>query len=249
MTAGIRLILFDAFGTLLKPRTAPHSQYADEARRQNLVVKDNDVQRTFKQAFRRTNAEYPNYGQPQLDPSRWWSLVIERTFEDLVTGNELQTALPGLTSALIQRFSSSRAYELYEDVRPALATVKSGWPGIELGVLSNTDPCLHDVLKSLGLSDEFLAVQTSWALRVAKPDPLIFLRAIQDSFRPDQVLYVGDDPEEDYDAACKAGLRSVWLKRPGLGAKGWDDQFDEECARETIASLADLSDWLRQHSS
>ncbi|CAD6953503.1 unnamed protein product, partial [Tilletia laevis] len=94
----IRLVLFDAFDTLARPRKPPHVQYADEARAHGLrwgtsssashrEEEENEaIGRAFKQAFKQTLAQHPRYGLTTglPNPAAWWSLLIERTFQPLL---------------------------------------------------------------------------------------------------------------------------------------------------------------------
>ncbi len=46
---------------------------------------------------------------------------------------------------------------------------------------------------------------------VEKPDPKFFERCNEKSkCRPDEVMFIGDNPEKDYSGACLAGYHAVW---------------------------------------
>ncbi len=51
---------------------------------------------------------------------------------------------------------------------------------------------------------------------VAKPQPRIFEIAIEEAgVPPDQILYVGDNPEDDIKGANNMGIDAVLINRPG----------------------------------
>ncbi|MBM0228605.1 HAD family hydrolase [Micromonospora sp. ATA51] len=50
-----------------------------------------------------------------------------------------------------------------------------------------------------------------------KPAPEFYAAVVAAAgLPPDRIVYVGDSPEHDVAAAQRAGLRAVWLNRPGL---------------------------------
>ena len=163
--APIRLILFDAFDTLVTPRSAPHLQYAAVARQYGLDVSNNDVKAAFKQAFRTTSVEHPNYGLETdiASPDEWWKLVIQRTFSPRlhsgITSEQYATAIEPLSQRLVTRFGTSEAYNLFEDVVPTLerlAHIQAGKDRtIRLALATNSDSRILSVLKSFDL-DRFL---------------------------------------------------------------------------------------------
>ncbi|KAE8226939.1 hypothetical protein CF319_g513 [Tilletia indica] len=236
----IRLVLFDAFDTLARPRKPPHIQYADEARahglswssaaaggsRQKEAEENEAIARAFKQAFKQTLVEHPRYGLNTglQDPSTWWTLLIERTFSLLST-----PIPPTLTTSILLRFASSKAYELFDDVLPALSALqKQG--NVSVGLATNSDAAIIQALVQLGLKsymnlslspssdmDQRPPPTLSYTSPAEKPDSAFFLHACQRAKIqiPQQALYVGDQLHEDYWGAKDAGLRALWLRRPG----------------------------------
>ncbi|KAK0547317.1 hypothetical protein OC846_004915 [Tilletia horrida] len=163
----IRLVLFDAFDTLARPRQPPHIQYADQARALGLhwasssasISEQNEAIRiAMKQAFKHTLAEHPRYGIDTglATPSHWWSLLIRRTFQHLpalssTTSQDLNTTMNSLTSSLLARFASAQAYQLFPDVLPTLRAFQEHLPQVQLGIASNSDPAILRALGQLGL--------------------------------------------------------------------------------------------------
>lgn len=121
----IRLVLFDAFDTLITPRLPIHVQYAQEAHKHGLpenVITPATVRSAFKPAFRKTSEKFPEWGrhaQPKMSPSEWWMLCIEETMR--LAGAEqdrLQEVMPRLGKALLDRFESAEGYRAFDDVFP-----------------------------------------------------------------------------------------------------------------------------------
>lgn len=88
--------------------------------------------------------------------------------------------------------------------------------GIPVGLVSNWDVSLRDVLAELGIAGRFAAVCISAECGVAKPDPAIFAVALDAlGARPDEVVHCGDDPLFDGCGAQAAGITPVLIVREG----------------------------------
>jgi putative hydrolase of the HAD superfamily len=117
-----------------------------------------------------------------------------------------------LAEALFQAFSDPAGYRLFDDVRPALDELAGR--GVKLGVVSNFEPWLEEVLALQGVDHLFAAVAISGKLGVAKPDPAIFRWAIQEAGAdPAATVHVGDQPVNDVAAARAVGLTPVLIDR------------------------------------
>lgn len=76
-------------------------------------------------------------------------------------------------------------------------------------------------LKAIGLENAFDAILTPEPGENKKPHPEFFLRmADQLGFRPEELIYVGDDPFADVGGAYRAGYLPVWVKTSGIWPEG-----------------------------
>jgi len=79
--------------------------------------------------------------------------------------------------------------------------------GLALAVVANWDVGLHDHLAGLGISPLVDTVVTSAEAGAAKPDPAIFLLALERlAVDPARALHVGDEPLDE-EGARAAGMR------------------------------------------
>lgn len=78
------LICFDAFGTLFKPNRPVEEQYAAVAHKFGVGVDPDgtntfnsaDVRASFRNAFKHSAKEYPNYGRAVgMGATAWWTNV------------------------------------------------------------------------------------------------------------------------------------------------------------------------------
>jgi putative hydrolase of the HAD superfamily len=117
-----------------------------------------------------------------------------------------------LAEALFAAFSDPAGYRLFDDARPALEALAGR--GLKLGVVSNFEPWLEDVLALEGVDHLFAAVAISGKLGVAKPDPEIFLAALEEAGAdPAATVHVGDQPGNDVAAARAVGITPVLIDR------------------------------------
>jgi len=104
--------------------------------------------------------------------------------------------------------------------------------GLRLGIVSNSDGRVEQALAAAGLLDYFDVVIDSSLVGIEKPDPGIFLAALDAlGVAPEEALYVGDLYEVDVLGARAAGMEAVLLSSCG-------SQPGRPC--RTAASIDDL---------
>ena len=97
--------------------------------------------------------------------------------------------------------------EPFNDVIPALTQLAEHY---YLIAVTNGNVQINET----PLAGMFRHTLTAELVGAAKPDPTIFIRAMQlAAISPEQTLHVGDDPETDVEAARKTGLHTVWVNR------------------------------------
>ena len=141
-------------------------------------------------------------------PAGWWKRFLERLCE------HLEAPAPSRFAAaeLFARFGRADAWEVYPDVPDTLSTLRGR--GLRLGVISNWDHRLPDLLDQLRLGGFFETVVYSSAAGVEKPDPRIFETALRDLGIPaGEALHVGDGRLEDVEGAQAVGMRALHLTR------------------------------------
>jgi 2-haloalkanoic acid dehalogenase type II len=97
--------------------------------------------------------------------------------------------------------------DLFADVRAGLHRLRARYT---LATLSNGNADLGRI----GLADLFSVSLNARGIGAAKPDRRCFERLAGDlRLEPQQVIYVGDDPVLDVEAARAAGLATAWMNR------------------------------------
>lgn len=128
--------------------------------------------------------------------------------------------------------------DLYPDVRPALAELRS--LGLRVVVAGHRTGRAGEQLRALDLPADL--VLTSAECGAAKPDPAFFARVLEMAGAdPRTTVYVGDHPAEDLFPAKAAGLRTAHLRRGPFG-HWWADHPDVvESADWRVDALTDLA--------
>lgn len=90
----------------------------------------------------------------------------------------------------------------------------------DLGVVSNFYGNLHKVFEDLGMQDLFRCLIDSSRIGVVKPDPRIFQAALDRmSIRPEEAVFVGDNPGRDMEGAKGLGMPHIWLAGEDVGRR------------------------------
>jgi putative hydrolase of the HAD superfamily len=133
------------------------------------------------------------------------------------------------------------AWSAFEDAIPALDALVTVNPEIELAVITNGEgEPQRAKLAAIGLAERFSLVVASGEVGVAKPDPAIFLLACEQlGVEPAKAAHVGDRLDLDAHGAAAAGLRGIWLDRPGASASAPAPATATGIA--TISTLRELS--------
>jgi HAD superfamily hydrolase (TIGR01662 family) len=104
--------------------------------------------------------------------------------------------------------------DLYEDVRPCLATLRA--MGLRVGLAGNQTLRAEHLLKSLDLPVHTIGTSEGWG--VEKPTPQFFDRVIEEADTSAEcVLYVGDRLDNDMGPAQRAGLQTALIRRGPWG--------------------------------
>jgi putative hydrolase of the HAD superfamily len=207
----VRAVLFDAGETLLHPAPSFPELFAE-------VLADAGHTRSPEEVIDASATVFHRFSEAARD-GELWTTSPERSarFWREVYGRMLERlSLPGqdgLREQLYATFTDLGNYELFDDVVPALDALPER---LLLGVVSNFEAWLDDLLHALGVHDRFPILVISGIEGVEKPDPAIYRRAL-DRAGVDAVdaVYVGDNPEFDVVPAAAIGMTPVLIDRRG----------------------------------
>jgi len=223
----IRGVFFDLYGTLLcygDMEAAGESWF--HAIRRELIASG----RAFdEETLIRVCEEFLLQPEPPVQDDGL--TVYERRMRVLVGELEVELEVEELRRV---SEASVAAWHAHTPLDPEAKSVLGELQGrYKLALISNFDhpPHVHRLLDELALRPFFDAVVVSGDVGVKKPDPAIFTPALeQTGLATDEVLFVGDSPEDDIAGAKAAGLRPVLIRR-SLGADGSESAWTEDGVR------------------
>jgi putative hydrolase of the HAD superfamily len=207
----INTIFFDAAGTLFTVNGSVGDIYARIARDYGKEVTVSDLERGFRRCF----AAAPPMAFPGEEPvhvpaleKHWWRTLVQRAFAPLGPF----PAFDAFFEALFAFFARAEAWRLYPETRSTLVALQD--QGFRLGVISNFDSRLFNILDGFDIARFFDPVVISTRAGAAKPDREIFALALtQAGVEAQEALHVGDNYEADLVGARQAGVTPIFLNR------------------------------------
>ena len=203
-------VFFDAGETLVHPHPTFADLFAQTLRTQGFDVSAETVRERGHVIFDRFRSAARANDLWTTSPERsrrFWHDVYGEFVAELGIADA-----DGLLDVLYATFTDLANYRVFEDVPPVLERLRDA--GMVLGVVSNFEEWLEQLLEQLGVRQYFSVSVVSGIEGVEKPDPRIFRLAMERArVRPDVSVYVGDNPEFDVDPALEAGMFPVLLDR------------------------------------
>jgi len=243
----IRLVLFDAFATLLVPRLPVYVQYSQTFEPYLGVLEPSAIKSSFKIALKQLQADKPAY---QSGADAWWGEVIRRTA--IGAGAEpsaVDRNLGQMVPRLLARFGSKEGYKLYDDTVPCLQRLQD--LNIRIGLVSNTDTRMRSVFADLGILSYLDPVLLSEEQGIEKPSFEIFRRACEEGdVQLQEVLHVGDELKADYHGAKRCGIHALLVRRLGVdGEEEMKEDGEDLHQVEVISSLSQVVEWVKEKNS
>jgi putative hydrolase of the HAD superfamily len=212
------LVFFDAVGTLLHPEPPAPAVYAAVGHRFGSRLDTATITARFRAAFRRQEeADYTAglHTDEAREAARWRAIV--REVLDDVTDTE------SCFQELYAHFARADAWRCEPETAEVLATLAGR--GHVFGIASNFDHRLRGLVEHLPVLQPVRYLVISSEVGWRKPAPEFFAEMCrQAGAPPEQILYVGDDPVNDYEGARAAGMRAVLLAPhgcAGIPAEAW----------------------------
>ena len=207
---GIRGIVFDAVGTLIKPEPSVADAYVAAASRQGVALDREEVKARFHQHFQSDHVHAADgvLSTNEVTERRRWRMIVAGVLPEVAEPDRA-------FDELWDHFGRPDSWRCYPDVVPVLESLEER--GIVVCVGSNFDSRLRGVVRGLREFKgrlESLVISSEVGFR--KPHPSFFRAACaQLGLAPESVLCVGDDPENDVRGAIRAGLSALLLDRVG----------------------------------
>ena len=230
MTGRVQHVFFDLTDTLLRIHGSVGEIYSRSAARFGLDAPAPAIDRSFARAI----AALPQPVAPGLAHVEirrrerdWWRDVARRALApwgDFPRFDEF-------FAEVFELFRTRATWELAPGVPAVLEAVRAQGRGV--GILSDMDSRLFDVLADFGIAQLFDPVCLSFWIGYRKPDPRFFqAAAVRAGVRPPAAAHVGDNIAADVRGALAARMIAVHLDARGRGGT--------PAAAHAIRSLSEL---------
>ncbi|WP_454061798.1 HAD-IA family hydrolase [Candidatus Nitrospira salsa] len=236
----IKVVFFDAAGTLIHINGSVadvYLQYAKKYGVQPTPDLKSAIQSAFSQAFQQAPPAIFHVSQPEKLKQcerLWWFDIVHAVFYRVGMFERFDDYFEEVYEA----FGTGLHWKADPEVFPVLQTLKD--LGYELGIISNFDTRLFQILDDLSLRSFFDTVTISSLVQSVKPSKQIFHFALNEHVvEPHEALHIGDSVKDDWEGAVQAGLHAVLLNGTGKSSH----------SAQSIQSFTQLPELLRKFSS
>ncbi len=225
------MVFFDAGETLVHPHPSFPELFAQVCSQGGREVTAADVEAVQRRLAPHLVdlAEDTGVDKPSLSPEEskiFWSYLYRRFLKELGIEDD------SLVGDLYSKFSSVSSYVLFDDAAESIARLAEA--GYRVGLISNFEGWLDEMLVELELGDVFETKVISGLVGIEKPDPEIYRLALAEAdVAPEAAAHVGDSPGLDVEPATTVGMHPILI-----------DRFDRYTGHEgtRIRSLTELTD-------
>ena len=228
----VKGVFFDVGSTLLFPSPSVAETFTEVAvkRGSNITIRDVEPHMPAVDAY--YDREYERDGDFWCSHDRSVQIWLDM-YALLARLVEVEDDHRELSHQIYDCYKRAAYWGVYEDVHGCLMTLKRS--GYRLGIISNWDAGLEDLIRDLGMLPYFDVVVSSASVGYRKPDSAIFEIALDRMGLPaHEAVHVGDLPEAD-GAAAAVGMMPVIIDR---------NARYEACGFARLSSLTDLPSFL-----
>jgi len=207
----VRVIFFDAVGTLIYPDPPAPEVYFEVGKRFRSKLSREQIVWRFKTAFDRqeqneTLSKFDRTATDEHCERQRWQAIVSEVFDDV------NNAEGALFEALWNHFAQGAHWNVFPDVINAWNELERR--SIRIGIASNFDKRLEEICRSHPPLNRCHIVCWSAEVGWPKPSPLFF-RVLQQRVdaTPDELLLIGDTVVNDYEGARAAGWHAVLIDR------------------------------------
>lgn len=200
------VVFFDAVGTLLKPATPVDETYHVYGLKHGSAISKDSIRNRFYESFKKEELKDVSLDCKTNEAREFerWESIVSQCFPDLKS-----TAL--LFKDLFQHYAQPNAWDLYPGTIPVLKFLENA--EISWGIASNFDLRLQSIVKSKPELRNCKWLIISSLIGYKKPSNHFF-EHLKPSSRIsfDEILMVGDSPENDIHPAKELGIQTFEIK-------------------------------------
>ncbi|MEM7009130.1 MAG: HAD-IA family hydrolase [Thermodesulfobacteriota bacterium] len=206
----INTVFFDAADTLFYIEKGLGNTYASVAKKHGADPDPKELRKAFSKAF----STAPPLAFGNVSPEdravlekQYWRDIVETVYNEVGMFEGFDTHFDELFEVF-----RSEAWEIFPETKEVLSELKD--KKYKLGIISNFDSRVYDVMNNLGITEYFDSFVISSEAGHAKPDPNIFHIALKDiGSEPKECIHIGDHIYNDFHGARSLGIRALVLDR------------------------------------
>jgi putative hydrolase of the HAD superfamily len=229
----VRVVVFDAVGTLIHPRPSASEVYERVGRWHGSKLSAEQIRPRFADALVAEDEQDRRFGfrtDETREAQRWRNIVAE-VLDDVPDPESV-------FQELFVHFAQPSAWVLNPEI--TAEPLRSSLQRYRLGVASNYDRRLYDVVAGIPALPRIEHIVVSSEIGWRKPAPAFFEALVaRFQVQAHNILFVGDQLDIDYQAAIDAGLQAL-LFDPSK------QHLDGPVAR--ISTLSEIADVLPSRS-
>jgi len=208
-----KAVFFDVGGTLLRVHPSVGEVYARHAVAFGFHGTAEGLDKQFRISWKKSGGleSLGTRSGKEVERTFWYDLVFEvfRPFGGL-------RAFDSYFELIYKVFQSGESWRVYDDVVKSNILAELRRRGVVLGVVSNWDSRLQNILQNTGLAHHFDFILASTVVGSAKPDEKIFhLALLQSGVAPHEACHIGDELTTDILGARKLGISTFLVDRKG----------------------------------
>jgi len=203
-------VSFDVVGTFLHFSEPVAETYDRFGREYGLRASTATIRKRIDLAFQAAPGMVPPRNEDTASFEReWWMKLAGRIFGCAPDDADFLRCF----DALFAYYAGADAWKVNPEFPDLLGHLKE--TGAKLAIISNFDARLYGLLDSFALSGLFDAIVLPGNAGFQKPQPGIFrYTSVQLGIPPSGILHLGDQEEEDVQAAKNAGMQALLWSFP-----------------------------------
>jgi putative hydrolase of the HAD superfamily len=207
MSPRIRAVFFDAVGTLLFPQPSAPEMYHAVALKQGCDLPVDVIRERFLAAYRlEEEADRANrWITSERREVERWQRIVASTLREV-------TDPAACFRGLFDHFSRASSWRLHDGAEAVFRKLRDR--GLILGMGTNYDSRIGSVIAGMPALAVLDRVVVSASIGRRKPAQEFFQEVVRlAGCAPREVLFVGDDRDNDYDGSRAAGLQALLIER------------------------------------
>ena len=208
----IRVLFFDAGGTLLHPAEPVGKTYARIAASHGWTGDEEKFEKGFRMAWKKRREE--GAGADRTLGKEGWKRIVYESAQ--IAQMPVDFSFSEYFEEVYEAFARPQAWRDFPETGGVIEAVRR--KGVQVGLLSNWDPRLRTVLSGFSWAKDLDPILISEEWGVEKPGTGFFRKAEEVvGVRSHECALIGDDPKSDHAGAEGAGWLCSLVDRPKKG--------------------------------